>query len=206
MSQSKRPGRPRNDGHAANTRASIVYAAVRIIAASGARAVTVRAVCDEAGVSNGTFYHHFANKDELMATFVHDSLFGSFEPSHTCEQIAERTLELYMHLVNGYMSMGRDFMRSFYTTDNRALSAYMGESGGTFPEGTIMARNEADVLEAQRLGVIAPEADAHQICADICTMVKGCVFEWCLEDDGFDIEATLGRMIENHLAAYRTVR
>ena len=37
--------------------------------------------------------------------------------------IAERIYELYMKLIIRYMDLGLDFMKSFYSTSNRSLSA-----------------------------------------------------------------------------------
>ena len=37
---------------------------------------------------------------------------------------------------------------------------------------------------------------------DICTIVKGCVFEWCLSGGRPDIEAVLRRIVGNYLSVY----
>ena len=38
---------------------------------------------------------------------------------------------------------------------------------------------------------------------DICTIVKGCEFEWCLVEGRPDIEAVLRRIVGNYLAVYQ---
>ena len=197
-----RPGRPRSQGDSKSSRQRIIDAAVEIIAQDGPAAVTVRAVCERSGLSNGTFYHHFKDKDGLMAHFVSDALFGEPVISHPIEDVAGYVSDLYLHLVRGYVAQGLEFMRQFYSTDNRALSAYMGEQDGKFSEHTIMARSEAAMLEAQARGIVRPEVDAHQLCADICTVMKGCMFEWCLSDGTMDIEATLVRLIASTVEPY----
>jgi hypothetical protein len=93
-------------------------------------------------------------------------------------------------------------MKSFYSTDNKSLSANMGEREGSFPEGTVMARSEQEMLAAQDMGIIKEDVDVHEICADICTIVKGCVFEWCLNDAALDIRTTLRRIVRNYLQSY----
>ncbi|ACV23273.1 Uncharacterized HTH-type transcriptional regulator yvdT [Slackia heliotrinireducens] len=197
-----KPGRPRKDANAGDARQRIIDATVAIISQKGADAVTVRSVCEKSGLSNGTFYHHFANKDELMMEFVHDSLFGEAQLNHPLDQIAERICDLYLHLLHGYMGMGKDFMKSFYSTNNTALSAYMGTHDGAFAPGTIMEKSEVEMRAAQDAGLVDPAADAHTICCDICTIVKGCVFEWCLEDGRMDVEAALHRLVGNYLRPY----
>ena len=197
----KRSGRPQQADSQAS-RQSIIDAAVRIIKRDGAEAVTLRNVCREAGVSNGTFYFYFKNKDDLLMHFLRETSFDSFALSSPVQNISERSAELYMILINRYMDLGLDFMKSFYSTGNKPLSAYLGEQNGAFPDGTIMARNESDIVEAKALNVITADADPHTIAMDVCTIVKGCVFEWCLTDGNMDIQSTLTRILHGYFKQY----
>jgi hypothetical protein len=101
-----------------------------------------------------------------------------------------------------YLDLGEDFMKSFYTTGNQALSAYMCEENGHFAEGTVMARCEKEICDAISAGILDEKTDAHELSMDICTIVKGCVFEWCLSDGRPDIEAVLRRIVGNYLWVY----
>jgi len=47
------------------TREKLVRAAVGLILERGYCATGVEAICEQAGVTKGSFFHHFANKDEL---------------------------------------------------------------------------------------------------------------------------------------------
>ena len=199
----KRSGRP-SKGNEQNSKEKIIQTTVSIIRENGADAVTVREVCERAGLSIGTFYHYFRDKDDLMMHFLRETSFESYELDTPLSDIGGRITELYMHLINIYMDLGLDFMKSFYSTDNRSLSAYMGEVGGAFDAGTVMARNESEMSAALRGGYIKADTDVHLVCADICTIVKGCVFEWCLGDGNMDMEATLRRIIGPYLQSYIT--
>lgn len=198
---SNRSGRP-SKGNEQNSKEKIINTTISIIREKGADAVTVRDVCTDAGLSIGTFYHHFRDKDDLMIYFLKETSFDSFELKTPVSDIAGRISELYMHLIRKYMDLGIDFMKSFYSTGNRSLSAYMSEVDGTFAEGTVMARSEKEMMEARNIGFIKPGSDIHLICIDICTIVKGCVFEWCLNDGMPDIDASLHRIIQNYLNSY----
>ena len=37
-------------------------------------------ICEEAGVSNGSFYHHFKTKDDLLSYYIEDQ--PQIEPNH----------------------------------------------------------------------------------------------------------------------------
>jgi hypothetical protein len=134
--------------------------------------------------------------------FVREASFDSFVLETPPSDVAGRVCELYMHLIDRYLALGEEFMKSFYTTGNKALSAYMGQSDGCFAEGTVMARCEKELLAAQEQGYLKKEADAHTLSMDICTIVKGCVFEWCLNDGKPDIESSLNRILSNYMSNY----
>ena len=183
-------GRPRKE-HDNDSRNSLINAAARLIARKGTEALTVRAVCSEAGLSVGTFYYFFEDKDALMMSFIMETSFDGVELSCPLSDIAGRISELYMLLIRRYMSFGRNFVRSFYNPYNKVLSAYMGEHESKFAEGTVMARSEHELSKALTL----PDGmTVHNLASDICTIIKGCVFEWCLSEN-IDIEAVTERLI-----------
>ncbi len=199
----KKSGRPpKAERGATENKQRIVDAAVRLIRERGADCITVRNVCKEADIGTGTFYYHFQNKDDLMMSFLRETSFARFTLVTPPERIADRMTELYMHLIHRYMELGLDFMKSFYSTGNRSLSAYLGETDGVFPPGTVMARSEAELLSARNLGIVRENTDIHTVCMDICTIVKGCVFEWCLTDGRMDIAAALQRILRGYLREF----
>ena len=92
-------------------------------------------------------------------------------------------------------------MKSFYSTNNQSLSAHMGEINGKFEPETVMARSAIELNQALEQGIII-DADIHLICMDLCTIVKGCVFEWCLTNGDMGIESALSRIINKYLKEY----
>lgn len=52
------------------TQARILHAAIDILEADGIEGLTTRAVCDATGVTAPTLYHHFTNKDGLVAAVI----------------------------------------------------------------------------------------------------------------------------------------
>ena len=194
-------GRPCKSNVNRDNRQKITDAAAEIIRTQGAENVTVRNVCEIAEVATGTFYHYFKNKDDLLMFFIRDISFENCELKTPISDIAYRICELYMNLISRYTKLGRDFMRNFYTTGNKALSAYMGVTDGKFADGTVMARCEQELVSAKEKGIIK-NADVHILSADICTIVKGCVFEWCLNDIDVDIMPLLRRIISKYLSEY----
>lgn len=79
------------------------------------------------------------------------------------------------------------------------LSAYMGGGDGAFAKGTVMERSERELFEAKETGILLPYADPHECALDICTIVKGCVFEWCLSNGEMDMQESLLRILRRYL-------
>ena len=193
-------GRPPKTAELQDTKQMLIEATIKLVKQYGADSITIRNVCEEARLSIGTFYHHFQNKDDLMMYFVREESFDNFILNTPLSDIAGRVCELYMHLINRYLMLGDEFMKSFYTTGNKALSAYMGQTDDGFAEGTVMARCEQELSAAQRQGYWKQGADPHTASMDLCTIVKGCVFEWALDDGRIDIEKTLRRIVYAYFA------
>ena len=54
------------------TKERIFQAAKRILQKSGYEELSIKNICEEAGVSNGSFYHHFKTKDDLLSYYIED--------------------------------------------------------------------------------------------------------------------------------------
>ena len=197
----KKTGRPGKNDVSRECKDAILKAAVALIGEIGADAITVRKVIEKADVSTGTFYHYFADKNDLMMAFVREESFDGFVLQTPPDDVAGRQAELYMHLIGRYQALGKDFMKQFYTTDNQALSAYLDEEDGRFADGTVMARSEKELEICSKEGYLSVSVDMHQIAMDICTIVKGCVFEWCLTKERIEIQETLQRILRLYFAS-----
>jgi AcrR family transcriptional regulator len=196
-------GRPSKTSEPTDAKQKLIDTTVELIKKYGADTLTVRSVCEEAGLSIGTFYHHFQNKDDLLMYFVREASFDNFVLETPLADVAGRVCELYMHLIDRYLTLGEEFMKSFYTTGNKALSAYMGQENGCFADGTVMARCERELIDARKQGFLKKDADPHLLSMDICTIVKGCVFEWALDDGRMDIAESLRRIVKAYLETYK---
>ena len=54
------------------TKEKIFQAAKKILRKSGYEKLSIKNICEEAGVSNGSFYHHFKTKDDLLSYYIED--------------------------------------------------------------------------------------------------------------------------------------
>ena len=182
-------------------KSKILEATVQLLKEKGVENVTVRNVCAKAGIAVGTFYYYFQNKDDLMFYFVSEGFYDADLRSSE-NNITSRIIELYMTLINHYLELGLPFVKSFYSNNNLALSAYMTDTDEKFMTNSIMAKSEDEMEKAYKLGLIVDGTDLHMVCKDLCTIVKGSVFEWCLCNGLMDIETVVSRIITSYLDGY----
>lgn len=64
----KRKAMPRDKGH----RDKLIAAANKLVLKKGLSATRVDEVCEEAGVTKGSFYHHFESKEEMASALLED--------------------------------------------------------------------------------------------------------------------------------------
>lgn len=182
-------------------KSKILEATVQLLKEQGVEKVTVRNVCAKAGIAVGTFYYYFQNKDDLMFYFVSEGFYDADLISSE-NNITDRIIELYMTLINHYLELGLPFVKSFYSNNNSALSAYMTETDEKFLTNSIMAKSEYEMEKAYKLGLILEGTDIHMVCKDLCTIIKGSLFEWCLCNGSMDIEKVVSRIITRYLDSY----
>jgi len=196
----RKAGRPKRDADAPDMRESILLAAVNILITKGMAQLTIRNVCEKAGISVGTYYHYFKNKDDLLSFFVKDAVYREVKLTAPLSQVGTRIFELWSYQFRLYQSLGVEFTRSYYNTDNRAISAVLMRKDGAYEDGTLINRCQQELENAQKEGYLLRDADPHTLAGDLCDIVKGCVFEWCLCKGDMPLEATIRRIISGYLA------
>ncbi len=179
----------------AENKKKLMDAAKQIIERDGIDKITVRNVCKEAGVATGLFYYYFQNKDELLLAFIMDNSFDECKLSIPLSDIAERITELFYVLVDQYLSFGKNFLCSFFTPTNKTLAEYMNSTEAQFIPGSLLARCEQELIDAQSEGYLPETVDAHALTGELCILSKGIFFEYCLSDDSFDIYGQFRKMV-----------
>ena len=89
--------------HHGDLRRALIAAALELVAESEAADVTLRAVARRAGVSSAAPYHHFPDKDALLAAVARDGFdalteaqLGALRGSGTARDRLERMVEQYV--------------------------------------------------------------------------------------------------------------
>ena len=179
------------------TKERIFQAAKRILQKSGYEELSIKNICEEAGVSNGSFYHHFKTKDDLLSYYIEDQ--PSIDPDRlelpkNKEDAKETIIHVYLNYVKYCKELGVEFMAGYYTPHNQALNP------------TIRTERPYPIVTVQHYLERALEANAIQlnlkieeITTDIRMIVIGNVFEWAMRNGDADFEGNMRRSLSHCL-------
>lgn len=187
---------------------NILAAATQLIREHGYEFVTVSNVCQAAGVSTGSFYHHFANKDELLAYYLiagfekHIQEFSSFPT----DDVVNNVLRCYELYVDFMQEQGVDFVKNYYTTQNKSLDTYNATNSRTNIKVALPILDKTIELmqAAVQSGELSAGVQAVELGEDLCMIEKGAIFDWCLSDGAYDLKQRSRRIMKDYLHRFLT--
>ena len=179
------------------TKERIFQAAKRILQKSGYEALAIKNICEEAGVSHGSFYHHFKTKDDLLSYYIEDQ--PSIDPDRlelpkNKEDAKETIIHVYLNYVKYCKELGVEFMAGYYTPHNQALNPTI-RTERPYPIVTVQHYLE----RALGANAIQLNLKIEEITTDIRMIVIGNVFEWAMRNGDADFEGNMRRSLSHYL-------
>ena len=169
---------------AAATKAKIFDCAVALFAENEYERVSVGDICKRAGVSVGAFYHHFGNKDNLLNEGYHlfdeqlEQTWNERQPGYT-----RRGLELLIgEQMRSMAGMGAHAASQYFKNQLTVREKYIVNRDRFFYR-TVVACVEAELEAGRILG------DARSIADDLVGLCRGVIYDWCLHDGSYGLEA-----------------
>ena len=179
------------------TKEKIFQAAKRILQKKGYEELSIKNICEEAGVSNGSFYHHFRTKDDLLSYYIEDQPTINpdlLELPENAAGVKEGIIQVYLNYVKYCRELGVEFMSGYYDTKNQALNAAI-RTERPYPIVTV----QTYVEKAIAAGVVRLNVEIEEFTTDIRMIVIGNVFEWCLRKGEADFEGNMSRSLGRYL-------
>lgn len=179
------------------TKAKIFRAAKHILQKHGYEALSIKNICEEAGVSNGSFYHHFKTKDDLLSYYIEEQ--PNINPDlldipKDADEVKSAIVYVYLNYVHYCEELGVEFMSNYYTPKNQSLNPLI-RTERPYPIVTVHNYLQK-CIDAE---IISPNQDIEDITTDIRMIVIGNVFEWCLKDGDADFEGNMKRSLEAYM-------
>ena len=179
------------------TKERIFRAAKQILQKKGYEQLSIKNICEEAGVSNGSFYHHFKTKDDLLSYYIEEQ--PSIRPDlldtpANVEEAKHAIVGVYLNYVGYCRELGVEFMAGYYDTKNQALNPVL-RTERPYPIVTV----QTYVEKAMEDGVLSLNVGIEEFTTDIRMIVIGNVFEWCLRNGAADFEGNMSRSLRKYL-------
>lgn len=179
------------------TKDKIFNAAKNILQRGGYESLSIKNICEEAGVSNGSFYHHFKTKDDLLSYYIEEQPSIAPEllelPQNTDEAKAA-IVGVYLNYVKYCRELGVEFIAGYYTPHNQALNPTI-RTERPYPIVTVQKYLEK-ALDANEIQLKLPVED---VVTDIRMLVIGNAFEWAMTNGSADFERNIRRSISHYL-------
>ena len=179
------------------TKEKIFQAAKAILKKKGYEELSIKNICEEAGVSNGSFYHHFKTKDDLLSYYIEEQ--PSINPDvlelpENASEAKEAIIRVYLNYVEYCEELGVEFMAGYYDTKNQALNVAI-RTERPYPIVTV----QNYVERAIEAGKIRLDGEIEGFTTDIRMIVIGNVFEWCLRNGEVDFKGNMRRSLGRYL-------
>ena len=181
------------------TKEKIFQAANRNMQKKGYEELSIKNICEEAGVSNGSFYHHFKTKDDLLSYYIEDQ--PKIDPDllelpDSVAGVKEGIIQVYMNYVKYCRELGVEFVSEYYDTKNQALNAAIRMER---PYPIVTVQNYVE--KAEQAGIVSLNVGIEEFTTDIRMIVIGNVFEWCVKHGEADFEGNMARSLGKYLDA-----
>ena len=179
------------------TKEKIFNAAKEIIQKSGYENLSIKNICEQAGVSNGSFYHHFKTKDDLLSYYIENQ--PSIDPElleipRSKVEATEAIVSVYLNYAAYCRELGVEFMSGYYNPHNQALNPAI-RTERAYPIVTVQNYLE----KAIAAGTISLKLEISEVVYDIRMLIIGNVFDWALQKGNSNFEENMRRSLTYYL-------
>lgn len=178
-----------------NTRAKVLNSTLELFREKGYANTTIRDVCSSAGVSIGTFYNYFQNKEDVFSDIFKsaDDYFRDVVAKKIIgKSTAQKVEDYFKYYAKLNCDSGIEIMKILYNSDNTWFIQIR-------PMQRVL---EEILLEGQEKGEILSDISAIDITTFLFILARGCCYSWCILNGSYDLESQLKDYISRALRAY----
>lgn len=181
------------------TREKLLKAAIKLVNRDGMKQLTVRNICDEAGLSTGSFYNLFSGKEDLISYYLkyafvpyREKALVESEPYNPIERI----LIIYRAYVVYCKDMGLEFVSGLYASNHNPFFDFLHRDSD---DDFIITTVRSYIDEAKKQGLIRKEVDTDESLLRIAAASTGLLFYWCVFNGKIDLEYEVDAAIATYL-------
>lgn len=186
------------------TREKLLKAAIKLVNRDGMKQLTVRNICDEAGLSTGSFYNLFSGKEDLISYYLKYA-FAPYREKAVEEGKQygpiERILILYRAYVEYCKDMGLEFVSGLYASNHNPFFDFLHRDA---KDDFIIASVRSYLEEGIEQGLVRDDIDLDEAMLRIAAASTGLLFYWCVFEGDIDIEHEVDEAIKTYLLSIIT--
>ena len=170
---------------ALQTRQHIYQVGLGLMEKKGYHGTTIGQISKAAKVSVGAFYHHFQSKEDILSQIYQDAdeyFLNTVSQQLTAGSAPERIVEYFCHYAAYNTQVGIETMKVLYHAENRwFVKKHRG-----------MQEVLLNIIrQGQQDGRLVIDSSAEQIAEYLFIAARGVVFNWCLLNGNYDLEAQM---------------
>ncbi|MGH4137702.1 TetR/AcrR family transcriptional regulator [Clostridium sp.] len=189
---------------AIETKEKIYNISIQLIKEHGYDNVKITTICEKAGVSVGSFYHHFKNKAGIVIELysICDIYFSeTVLPTllKTSNSYCNKIIEYIASQMQYVIDIGNDCSTQLYKAQITDGNEFFLSMERGLPNGLCYL-----VQCAQTNGELERNIAAIDLAKEILIISRGILYNWCVSEGTSDIIYESKRMISNYLTYYKT--
>ena len=179
-------------------RRQIIDSTIKLLHKTGFEKVSVRAICQNAGISIGTFYHYFRDKDDLLHAVlggIDEYLLDEIQPRLTCDSQLENLRAFVLSFADNTVSTGSVY-GSIISSTNVPLPA-TEEDRAREHERPLYGIPRGILQEGQLTGEFSPDFDADYVTDILILFLRGCAMDWARRRFSYDLRVSISRFFDS---------
>lgn len=160
---------------------NIYNAAMSLVEKEGFKNITVRKICEKAGVSIGSFYNYFSSKEDILnETFkkADDFFLNVVANNLDGENAKEKIVKFFIYYAEYCKRDKLDQLKQIYNTSNPMF----------IKKGRPMQEVLKKVVEEGiEKGELITDMTPDEVVKFFFIALRGVIFDWCLHDGSYDL-------------------
>ena len=192
------------ESRAQATREKLLEAAIELVNQYGMKYLTVRNICEEAGLSTGSFYNLFDSKDDLVFYYL-QNVFTSYkqkaEEDASTYSSLEKVALIYRFYIQCVLETGLEFITGLYAANTNPTFNFLERD----PENEMVLDRVKDYLiEGKAAGEVRSDVDINTALLRIGVIITGNIYYWCVFEGRIDLASHTDAMLQDYLKSLAT--
>jgi len=162
------------------TRQSLINSAKELFIKYGVKKVTINDICNNCGLTKGSFYYYFPSKNHIVAIFLNSGLDDHIESNYTLDQslsYREQLANYYIFIFDYFVNLGKQLTGlSFLSLINASVNVEI--------KGRPYVDTLASIItQAQKDDSFDINMNEEETYYYFTTIITGILMEWCISED-----------------------